>query len=1083
MEEGEHLVDICIFCALHEEAAALLAEFEARCRVFFRRGFSGRTHYVYQYATIENRCEEPLTVLVTWPSHHGLVQTAIDLALVLDEFRPRFAAMTGICAGDRREVRLGDLIVARCAYLYEEGKIIPGSDGQPVHLLETTSVASTSQVLQYVQGFHEWQIPVRTLKQTWLGRPLDPGEEPRCFIAPMASGMAVRSDNPFPWLRERYHRDILGLDMEAASFYRALGTFSHIHALVVKGVSDYGDHNKNDDVHTFAARASAVYLLHFIQEYVTTRAMPRPDHCSDQSQTGVREEHPEPAATRRSGRVLPDLPLPSVESLVPAAQVWTVPYRQNRCFVGRAALLARVSTAFSSWESLTTPLVVLSGLGGVGKTQTALEYAYRFSDRYQAVFWVNATSQETLLADLVTLARTLGIANAQEAETQEHLLLVRRWFEQNQRWLLILDALNDFSRVPDVLPLRAAGHVLVTTQRRISQAVARVLDVGPLREQEALTLLLVRSGQLCQQDASWEALSEERAAAGRLCQLFDGLPLALDQAGAYIEQTGCSVTEYEQRYRTRNLPLLQRRGETVMEHPASVVATWSLAFQQVEERNSCAADLLRVCAFLAPAVIPQAIFLQGASQLGPSLANLEHDETQFDDAIGTLRQFSLIQRDSRTRTISLHRLVQVVLRALMPEDQQVLWAQRVVQALCLAFPRRQEPVWAQCTFYLAHVSVCEELMTHYQLSFPGLGPVVYRVGRFFHEHGQYREASACYHRARLLCQAAPLATDSDGLPQIIESLGWLALGRRHFAQAEACLDEAWTLKRELYGPEHLETARTLHTLGRVAHAQRHCDEAERFYQQALQIKEQTLGRVHAETATTILALGWLMFDRQEYHQASHFYRQALRIRLAVLGREHVGTAVVLHLLARLAQRQKQYSKAEKLFFQALSIKKRTLCTDHPSVAITLQALARLYHEQQRLPDAEGWYREALRIREQMLGTEHLLTAETLHHLARCSQEQEQEQHSQASAPSTPRTSHASVPLLDPPQSADQAFSQKRREEAERMYQRVLTIRRQALGWNHPTVQIVVQEYAHLLRYEHREKEAQMLLEEQRISRE
>jgi len=1055
MEEGGRFFDICIFCALHQEAAALLAEFEARCQVSFTRGFSRRTRYVYYSATIHNQRAEPLSVLVSWPSHHGPVQTAIDLVRLLDEFRPRFAAMTGICAGDRREVRLGDVIVARCAYLYEEGKVVSGPDGQSVHLLETTSLASTSQVLQYVQGFYHWQAPLRALQQTWPGHLPELGEEPRCFIAAMASGMAVRSDDPFPWLRERYHRHVLGLDMEAASFYRALGTYSQIHALVVKGVSDYGDQHKDDRFHQFAARASAIYLLHFIQEYVTAENMPRPEHSSD----------PGPA---QFWETLSDQPP------APPAQLWTVPYRQNRCFVGRETLLARISTAFATWESLTTPVVVLTGLGGVGKTQTALEYAYRTGEEYQAIFWVNASSQQTFLADLVSLARTLGISSTQEqAEaTSDHLQLVRRWLEQHRQWLLILDALTDVSLVFDALPVRSAGHVLVTTQQWVSQALARVYDVGPLSGREALTLLFLRSGVARQQHPG-PVLSRERAAARRLCQIFDGLPLALDQAGAYIEQTGCSVGEYEQRYHVCSLPLLQKRGEAAIDHPASVVATWTLTFQQVEARSLAAADLLRVCAFLAPAVIPQTIFLQGASQLGPHLADLEADTTQFDAAIGTLRLFSFIRRDSRTRTLSLHRLVQRVLRELLPDDQQALWAGRVVQALCAAFPRRQEPGWADCTFYLAHVTVCEELVARYRLSLPVLGTVVYRAGRFFHEHGQYQEAAACYARAHQLCQTLPDVADPDGLPQILESLGWLALGRRHFARAQAYLDEAWMLKQRVYGPDHLETAHTLHTLGRVAHAQHQSADAERFYRQALAIKEQTLGREHIETATTLLALGWLMFDQQRYSQATQFYQQALQIRLNVLGLQHVSTAVVLHLQARLAQWQEQYHRAERLFVQALAIKEQTLCADHPSQAITLQALARLYHQQRRFADAEIRYLQALRIREQMLGSEHLLTAETLHALARCYQEQV----SQSSPPGGQVQQLASlcVPLLS------QSAVQERRDEAERMYRRVLAIRRQALGWNHPSVQTAIQEYADLLNREHRESEARTLLEEQQAS--
>src|SRR5947209_8623943 len=269
MEEHDSSFDVCIFCAMYEEAEAVLNEFSTRCNVSFAKAFSRRDRYEYRHTTIQNAQREPLTVLVTWPSDRGPVQTGLDLKPFLDEFRPRFAAMTGICAGDRKKVKLGDLIVAECAYLYEEGKIIAGPDGQATHLLETETVASTSQVLQYVRGFDRWKEPLREMKRIWLKRALKPNEEPKRYIAPMASGMAVRSDNPFPWLREKHHRNTIGLDMEAASFYRAFGAFSHIHALVVKGVSDYGDGSKNDRYHDYAARGSAVYLLSFIQEYVT----------------------------------------------------------------------------------------------------------------------------------------------------------------------------------------------------------------------------------------------------------------------------------------------------------------------------------------------------------------------------------------------------------------------------------------------------------------------------------------------------------------------------------------------------------------------------------------------------------------------------------------------------------------------------------------------------------------------------------------------------------------------------------------------------------------------------------------------
>ena len=172
---------------------------------------------------------------------------------------------------------MGDLVVAHYAYYYEEGKIIREPEGPSRHLPEMKTADPTSQVIQYARGFDGWKEPVREMKCHKLHRQLRVTEEPRCVVAPMASGMAVRGDDPFPWLREKYNRNTVALDMEAATFYRALRAVSHIHGLVVKGVCDYADMSKNDVYHDYAARASAVYLLSFIQEYVTEQTMPRRD--------------------------------------------------------------------------------------------------------------------------------------------------------------------------------------------------------------------------------------------------------------------------------------------------------------------------------------------------------------------------------------------------------------------------------------------------------------------------------------------------------------------------------------------------------------------------------------------------------------------------------------------------------------------------------------------------------------------------------------------------------------------------------------------------------------------------------------
>src|SRR5260370_28647773 len=295
MQEQPRSFDICILCALYEEASAVINEIETRCSVSFTRAFRSLNQLEYRYTTIQNHRGESLAIFVTWLSHMGAQRAALDLSPLLYEIRPRFVAMTGVCAGDRRKVKLGDLIVATDAYHPEEGKITTGSDGKPVHLPETRTASATTQVIQYVRGFDEWKVPVRELKRQQLKRAWRATDEPKCHVEVMASSMAVRADNPFPELTTQHNRKTVGIDMEAATFYTALRDFPLIHGLVVKGVSDYGDNTKTARYLDYARRASAVYLLHFIQAYVTEETMPRRDALPPDSRAAPLHFHASPS--------------------------------------------------------------------------------------------------------------------------------------------------------------------------------------------------------------------------------------------------------------------------------------------------------------------------------------------------------------------------------------------------------------------------------------------------------------------------------------------------------------------------------------------------------------------------------------------------------------------------------------------------------------------------------------------------------------------------------------------------------------------------------------------------------------------
>lgn len=205
----------------------------------------------------------------------GPVETPIFVRALLEEFRPRFMSMTGICAGDRK-VAIGDLVVASYAFHHDAGKIEPGKEGQDHLRPEWRTAGPQSRILMYAQALTAWKRPLVEMKQRLLGRDLLPDEYPRCLHAPIASGMAVQGNDPFPYLQE-HNRKVVFLDQEVAAFYRTLQEPPEVPFLAVKSVCDNGDPAKNDHYHDYAARASAIYLLHFLLEYVNEETMSQRD--------------------------------------------------------------------------------------------------------------------------------------------------------------------------------------------------------------------------------------------------------------------------------------------------------------------------------------------------------------------------------------------------------------------------------------------------------------------------------------------------------------------------------------------------------------------------------------------------------------------------------------------------------------------------------------------------------------------------------------------------------------------------------------------------------------------------------------
>jgi tetratricopeptide (TPR) repeat protein/nucleoside phosphorylase len=974
MEEPDHTCDICIVCAMYEEAEAVLDEFSARCGVSFKSAFSQMGRYAYRHATIRNRREERLKVMVTWPADRGPVQTGLDLSLILQEFRPRFAAMAGICAGDRKKVKLGDLIIAECAYLYEEGKVISGPGGQQVHLLETKTAASTSQVIQYAKGFDGWKEPLRAMKRARLKRELKPSEEPQRFIVPMASGMAVRSDNPFPWLRERFHRNTIALDMEAATFYRAFGAASHVHALVVKGVSDYGDGSKNDAYHEYAARASAVYLLTFIQEYVTQESMPRWETSS---------------TARRAG----------------PAGVWNVPHLRNPHFTGRDELLDRLqqqltpaggphAPATTRRAALTQPQAI-KGLGGIGKTQIAVEYAYRSRDqgRYTHTLWINAATAEAMLASLTQLAQLLP-SFPEKDEADEHKLVAafKRWLERcEQPWLLIFDNADDLSLVHRYLPQRGIGSILLTTRVSAVGSFATPIEVGNMGALEGAQLLLRRALRF--EHASDAAINE----ATNLVIALDFFPLALDQAGAYIEETGCDLVDYLQLYQTHRKDLLARRGTQATNYPDSVATTWSLSFQKIEQQSPSAAELLRLCAYLAPDNIPEELIREGAQYWSPLLQRAAADLFAFNQMIELLLKFSFVQRLAQTRMLSIHRLVQAVQIDAMEPEVQHCWAERVVRAVNFVFPPGAEPeTWSQCLLYLPQAQACVSLIERYTLVEPEAAALLLETARYLSSCALDAQALPLFQQSLAIQQSLTVGErDVSKMIDTLIDLGSVSSAVGRGEQATMYYERAVEMSEQTFGPEHPRAAQSLYHLALHWGGMGEYTLEESLLERALAGLEKASGPEHPDVAAILDSLGLLYYYLDDSERAEPLLERALAIREKAFGPDDIEIGASLHNLAILYRWQRKYEQAEPLLERALAIRESVLSAGHPAVLEIISELVSLYDRQRNFEQAVLLLQRYLPICEKMLGPEHPTTRRLLGQLASAYYEQKEYEQAEA----------------------------------------------------------------------------------------
>ena len=675
----------------------------------------------------------------------------------------------------------------------------------------------------------------------------------------------------------------------------------------------------------------------------------------------------------------------------------------------------------------------LSGLGGIGKTQTAVEYAHRHVEEYLYSFLVTAHSREGLLSGYVTIA---GLLKLPEAHAQDQTLVVaavQRWLSSHEGWLLILDNADTPDIVKLFLPPEPTGHVILTSRAHVFDTIEIVkpVELNEMSPADALTFLLKRTGREYKGGPESNAASELGAELGFL-------PLALEQAGAYIIRNKSLFQDYLKSFCNRRLELLNKHGPVVGGYRESVRTTWSMNFRQLEKESEAAADLLRLSAFMSPDSIPLEFLAAGAPELGnllsAALADVQEDPVVLDETLAPLTNFSLIRRQIEIRSYSVHRLVQAVVRAEMDPETQRLWAERAVRATNRAFPEVQLSVWALCHRLLPQARACAELINQWGFEFPEAARLLNAAGVYLCDRRLYSDAEALYQRALAIREKA-LGQEHPDVAESLNSLALLYDNQGQYAKAAFIYERALPIWEKVIGPEHPDLAKKLDYLAVVYEDHGLWARAEPIYQRALAIREKALGLEHPAVASSLHHLAWLYYAHARYAKAEPLYQRALTIFEKALDQEHYEQATCIKDLAGLYHVQGRYAKAEPLYQRAQRILEKVLSPENAEVGQNLNSLATLYYAQGQYAKAEPLYQRALAILEKALGPERPDVAISLNNLASL------------------------------------YYAQGQYAKAELLYQRALAIHEKAVGAEHPNVATCLENYAILLRNMGRPEEA------------
>ena len=670
------------------------------------------------------------------------------------------------------------------------------------------------------------------------------------------------------------------------------------------------------------------------------------------------------------------LPFPDLHQPKPIS----LPYPSlGALFKGRDEFLTDLRASLSDdVQNQATAIVgkAVHGLGGVGKTRLAVEYAWQYADDYTALLFVTADSPANLRRNLAALAGPL-ILNLPEESAQEEDVKVAaafRWLHDHPGWFLILDNVDTEQAalaVEELLARLAGGQFLITSRLARWSGAVEPFELDVLSPNAAMQLVLDRT------DNRRRKRDTDLADATEISRELGGLALALEQAGAYIAHRRISLADYLAAWRTHSPTVQDWHDPRTMKYPRSIAVTWQTTLDQLGPAELA---LLRLFAWFAPDPIPlfileqdeaEAIWRDAIALLADNVpAAIPPGTGGAADTLAMLADFNLIRWDPSAETVSVHRVLKEILRNQIPAQQRSAWltcSLHWINAVSTGDPSDVR-TWPRWDALRPHVAAVVAHADQAGIAKP-VARLMNDLGMLLLQKANYADAERLLRRSLAIADQPPGSDNPDVAP-ILNNFGSLLQKTNRLAEAEPLLRRALAIDEQAYGPDHPNVARDLNNFAWLLKESNRLAQAEPLLRRALAIDEQLYGPNHPDVAIDLSNLGALLKEMKRLSEAEPLLRRALAIDEHSYGSDHPQIARDLGRLATVLQKTNRLADAEPLKRRALAIVEKSYGPDHPKVAHRLGTLASLLQESDRLAEAERLKRRALEINEQAFGPVH-----------------------------------------------------------------------------------------------------------------